>query len=545
MYLKKIKCKKIFVISLIFFLLNSIIIVQGFNINTNVNRNINQAPSDNVDWWPMFQHDHINSGFSNSSGPKTNNVLWVFNASRKIHSPSIIDNKIYFGTDHTEGQILSNSFVYCLDLNGNIIWKFKSNGNYDSTPSIKNGYVYISNDNGFINCLNAYNGSPIWNKIISNYPLSSPILFNDKIIINSLDGNVYCLEADSGKFFWKTPISIDILSTSVVVDNKVFVGNYCLDLNNGDRIWTSDIGIPFLSSPSYHQNKIFIGSQDEKFYCVDANTGDKIWKFYIGSMSWETSPAVAYGNVYVGNKFGFIYCLNVEDGEYVWSAKMSARSVSSPAICDGKVYIGSVDNNVYCLDAYTGEKIWNFSSDNPFRCSLAIADGKIFTPSGSSLFCFGAEQNRIADLKCEGFLEFEHVKPSSVIRTNITVENVGENGSELNWSIESFPEWGNWTFQPILGNGLYPRDGKVIVEIMIEAPSVKDCSFSGEVKVINKENADDFETIKTVLSTSKSKYNIELERIMILNFLFNFYIKNSNNILYDLLDSFSKINNFF
>jgi hypothetical protein len=296
-----------------------------------------------------------------------------------------------------------------------------------------------------------------------------------------------------------------------------------LDLNNGNKIWISDVGIPLLSSPSYYQNKIFIGSQDEKFYCIDARTGNKIWKFYIGSMNWKTSPSVAYGNVYVGNKFGFIYCLNVDDGEYIWSTKMSARAVSSPSICDGKIYIGSVDNNLYCLDAYTGEKIWNFSTDDPFFTSSAIADGKIFSASGNSLFCFGSTHDQNADLKCEGFFQFENVKPSSIIRTNFSIENIGPINSELNWNIESFPEWGNWTFTPNFGINLSPSDGKVIVEIILETPNIKDCSFSGEVKVINREDADDYEIIETILTTSKTKYDIKLWKLMIFQYLFDFF----------------------
>jgi len=475
------------------------------------------------DWWPMFQHDLSHSAYSTSLGPETNNILWSYQTDRIINSPSVINGKIYFGTNHIEGQIMTDSFVFCLDLYGNIIWQFTAKGNLASSPTIVNEKVYIGSDTGNMYCLDAENGDLIWRVSNSNSAVSSPLVTQNKVVFESLDGNMYCLDTDTGETIWIKSLSIDILSTPIIVDGEIYVNNYCLSLSTGQKMWTTEVGLKFLSSPSHHNGKILVGSQDEKFYCVDANTGDKIWKYYIGSMTWETSPAVAYENVYVGNHFGFIYCLNADTGEYIWSTKMSARAVSSPSICDGKLYIGSVDNNIYCLDAFTGEKIWNYSHDRSFS-SPAIANNKVYSSSGKTLFCFGLTESSDADLDCTGSININNVETESIIETTFTIANVGQNGSLLNWEIESYPDWGEWSFIPSFGEDLKPSDGTKVVEVCITAPNIKDNSFSGVIKVVNTENTDDFELIGVSLSTQKNRQYTLLNDYWLFTFLRNLTI---------------------
>ena len=83
--------------------------------------------------------------------------------------------------------------------------------------------------------------------------------------------------------------------------------------------------------------------------------------------------------------------------------------------------------------------------------------------------------------------------------------NIGQRGSKLNWEVESCPDWGNWTFSPENGSGLTPEDGKVTVQVSVVAPDEKEQNFTGEIKIVNIENASDYEIIAVSLSTTKSK----------------------------------------
>jgi hypothetical protein len=114
-------------------------------------------------------------------------------------------------------------------------------------------------------------------------------------------------------------------------------------------------------------------------------------------------------------------------------------------------------------------------------------------------------QERIPDLECVGELSWEDVKPSSNVTGSFSVENVGDEGSELDWEVTDFPEWGNWTFTPISGSGLTPENGSLAVDVSVTAPSDINSEFTGRVKVINKDNTNDYCEIDIYLKTPRGK----------------------------------------
>ena len=117
------------------------------------------------------------------------------------------------------------------------------------------------------------------------------------------------------------------------------------------------------------------------------------------------------------------------------------------------------------------------------------------------------------DLDCEGELIWDGVEGGTSVNGNFTVENFGDPGTELDWEIIEWPEWGNWTFTPISGNELKPEDGKITVNVSVAAPKQitipykdrVDNEYIGEVKIINLENSSDFEIIPVYLKTPRNR----------------------------------------
>ncbi len=103
------KLKKVFIIMVFVLVIGMSYIPAYGKINNEEIQTTVSSIDDDIDWWPMFHHDLNNSGYSTSTGPETNNVLWAYQADDRIiqSSPAVVDNKVYFG-DH------SNSF-YCLN----------------------------------------------------------------------------------------------------------------------------------------------------------------------------------------------------------------------------------------------------------------------------------------------------------------------------------------------------------------------------------------------------------------------------------------------
>jgi hypothetical protein len=77
---------------------------------------------------------------------------------------------------------------------------------------------------------------------------------------------------------------------------------------------------------------------------------------------------------------------------------------------------------------------------------------------------------------------------------------MGEVGSLLNWNVDSWPTWGNWTFSPPNGAGL-PDGSWVTITVTVVAPPEKKTNFTGKIKMINSDDPTDFCEVDVYLKT--------------------------------------------
>jgi outer membrane protein assembly factor BamB len=118
----------------------------------------NYAQSYPVDSWPTVQNDLANTGYSISTGPKTNEILWNYTASSYVWSDiAVSEGKIYFGS--------LDGIIYALDAKtGALAWNFTTGKNelfsdpilngVFSSASIANGIVYIGSNDKNVYALN-------------------------------------------------------------------------------------------------------------------------------------------------------------------------------------------------------------------------------------------------------------------------------------------------------------------------------------------------------------------------------------------------------
>lgn len=148
----------------------------------------------------------------------------------------------------------------------------------------------------------------------------------------------------------------------------------------------------------------------------------------------------------------------------------------------------------YYLSGSTWEDLYDYDFSNPSWdetanfCIKGLCDE--WTPTDP-------------DLDCNGNLFWTNVHPGSIVTGSFTVENVGGSFSRLNWEITEWPQWGKWTIIPLEGFNLIPENGEFTVEVEVEAPDVEDEMFTGVVKVVNKNDANDYDIIEVSLSTLK------------------------------------------
>lgn len=161
---------------------------------------------------------------------------------------------------------------------------------------------------------------------------------------------------------------------------------------------------------------------------------------------------------------------------------------------------------------------WNFAWGDgvipgPYQYGCSYYTNDRYTWSNISSydddFCFITygynNPNAKSDLECTGRLNWNFIGAGETVEGNFSIENIGFSGSLLDWYISEYPDWGNWTIYPYVGNDLTPAEGTQKIHIKVIAPEKQHDYFSGEIKIVNKEDPGDYETIVVTLLTSKTK----------------------------------------
>jgi hypothetical protein len=150
---------------------------------------------------------------------------------------------------------------------------------------------------------------------------------------------------------------------------------------------------------------------------------------------------------------------------------------------------------------------WVVSATDPYGSGEWTTETYIFT----------TEINPIPDLMCHGDLAWYNVNQGSTVNGTFTLENIGDPDSELDWEIYSWPDWGEWNFNPDSGENLKPDDGIVTVSVTVVAPKTRtrtkiiqnqeeaSSPYTGVVKVVNKEDSNDYCNIDVTLTTPRVK----------------------------------------
>jgi len=372
---------KRFLLTQIFVLL----IVSSLITNTRVQ---NVSGEDLPEYsWPMFGYDSQHQGYTKSPGPETAFLVWKFNASDSVSSPTIAYSRVYFGSN--------DNYFYCIDAyTGELLWRYETEGQIYESSVIFDQKVYFGSNDGHMYCLHSWTGEFLWKYEIGEYysHIIIPTIWEGKLYVGKLHKpGVYCIDAYDGVEVWvnEEPQSLEI--GLAVSDNRVYVPAdnclYCLDASNGSIIWVTE-NVFCYSCPTIAEDKVFIGTLYGDMCCYWAENGTEIWAFSTSRLV-TSSPAVAYGKVYFGSKDDNVYCLNLTNGESIWRYVTDGAVQSSPAVADGKIYIGSNDHYLYCFDAFSGELLWRYETDYHIAQSPAIANNIVYIGPRRIIYAVG------------------------------------------------------------------------------------------------------------------------------------------------------------
>jgi len=300
-------------------------------------------------------------------------LLWHYDELGDGHGSAAVSNSMVY-ISGTEGEM---GFVLAFDLSGALKWKtpygkewYDSYEGVRTSPCIVDGKLYIMSGFGIVSCMDAINGSVLWQVDILNeykginlkWGITENLLVYDDIVVCTPGGtvnNVLGLNRHTGEMVWSSA-------------GKGEISAYCspaLIVHNGRKIVVT------------HTEKSVLG--------IDGLTGTLLWSVDQPNRWSVHANTPLYEN-------GLLYCVSgygkgsvmlkiSENGNEVmelWRDENLDNKLGGVVLLNERIYgSGDFNKNWYALDWYTGQVL--HTSKELKKGNIITSEGMLFWYSQS------------------------------------------------------------------------------------------------------------------------------------------------------------------
>ncbi|MCD6393237.1 MAG: PQQ-binding-like beta-propeller repeat protein, partial [Planctomycetes bacterium] len=388
--------------------------------------------------WSMWRHDAGRGAATSETLPAGLSLQW----SRQLHPPRPAwpesQNRLQFDASYEPivmeqtlyiGSMVSDCVKAYDTASGREKWRFYADGPIRFAPVAYRGKLYFASDDGFLYCLNAYNGSVV-SKFLAG-PATNKVLGNDRLI------GMWPVRGGPVQYAGKIYFAAGIWP---------FMGTFihAIDAETGKVVWTnSGSGATYLMQP--HSSPAFAGVAPQGYIAAtqdrlllaggrsvpagyDRNTGDFLY-YHLNRYGKEgncevmamgdyffnrgaihklsdgldfsgASASLVDGDVIIGIRRGDLIAYTLEPGakkaKGLWQTKVPPELKKIHIKAGDRLY-GSGDNGaVIAMDIPANNKpariSWQDKVDGDVWNMIA-ADGKLFVvTTQGSIYCFGGKK---------------------------------------------------------------------------------------------------------------------------------------------------------
>jgi outer membrane protein assembly factor BamB/tRNA A-37 threonylcarbamoyl transferase component Bud32 len=237
---------------------------------------------------------------------RTGKIRWTFQAKGPIYSsPTVKHGHVFFGSD--DGNL------YALRVaTGRKAWEYYTHEAVRSRPYVTEDRVLVGQKGGEMICVDL-GGQMKWRFKTRREILSSPVVYKGVAFFGSNDGYLYAVAVDSGWSVWKAQTNKAVIGSPCIGEDKVFVGSgngimYAFEVSSGREKWKFETDSQITASPIYANGTLYFGAINHKLYALEAKTGKEKWS-YTTQGPIPGAPFVHEGVVYVGSTDQHLYAL--------------------------------------------------------------------------------------------------------------------------------------------------------------------------------------------------------------------------------------------
>lgn len=182
-----------------------------------------------------------------------------------------------------------DSFLYCLSLDGEQIWKFGTQDRINCSPAIVDHFTFVSGCDSKLRVIDIRNGEETLAVDMQDYLIASPAVVQDALYVGSHGGVVTAVNWKTGEVQWRyegrRPMSIH--ASAVATDDLILVGSHdklmhAIDRRTGESRWTFPTRARIECSAAAVDDRIFFGSGDGNIYGLALDTGKEVWRYHAG-----------------------------------------------------------------------------------------------------------------------------------------------------------------------------------------------------------------------------------------------------------------------
>ena len=374
-----------------------------------------------------YTSDVFKTGEGTPDGP-AGRLKWTFTVTTSF-MPTELSIMYSSSAIASDGTIYVGSFdkyLYAVDINGNLVWKYKTGGEIQTSPSIgPDGTVYVGSADGNLYAFSP-DGSQKWKISPDGGTVGPPAIDSDGTIYFTTQNDNLCSVSPQGSVNWQVDYFSGTLCSppAIASDGNIYVYESTAEITafdkQGNELWSFDTDDPIIGA-------LAIGSDGTIYYqeglfaalcALDPASQTLKWRYPFTDVIDATGPAIASdGTIYFVSEDGVVYAFSPY-GEKKWECDTDTDLFDlihiTPAVgSDGVIYFGTCDGYVVAVNP-DGTLAWKYllgeePMDDYIRNSVNIAsDGTIVVGSDADSCYLHAIEGSSNGLASSSWPKYNH-----------------------------------------------------------------------------------------------------------------------------------------